>query len=159
MVEVVLSVGDKAPDFRIPDPSGQLKCLKDFAGKWLVLYFYPKDNTPGCTIEAIDFSYLRDDFLKLNAVICGISKDSCASHQKFMDKKSLTIILLSDNDHTVQEAYGVWRMKKFMGRDFMGTIRSTFLIGPDGVIARIWDNVEVADHALSVLEAIKGMGD
>ncbi|MBW2964800.1 thioredoxin-dependent thiol peroxidase [Candidatus Woesearchaeota archaeon] len=150
-----LKQGDAAPDFCIPDSKEKKHCLKDYKGKWIVLYFYPKDSTPGCTLEALDFSAMKDKFAKKNAVILGISKDSCASHQKFIDKQGLTITLLSDEDHKVQEKYGVWRPKKFMGREFLGTVRSTFLIDQKGKVAAVWDEVKVKGHAEEVLEKIK----
>ena len=143
-----------APDFCLPDSAKKDHCLKEYKGKWVVVYFYPKDNTPGCTLEAIDFSRLKAEFIKKKAVILGISKDSCESHQKFVDRQGLTITLLSDADHKVQEKYGIWRPKVFMGREFLGTVRSTFLIDPKGKIARIWDPVSVKGHAKEVLDSI-----
>jgi len=146
-----IKVGDKAPAFCLPDAEGKKHCLKDYKGKYVVLYFYPKDNTPGCTLEAVDFSRFRKEFEGANAVILGVSKDSCESHQKFVDKHKLTITLLSDPDHKMQEMYGVWRPKKFMGREFLGTVRTTMLIDPHGVIIKIWDKVKVKDHVAEVL--------
>lgn len=146
--------GNKAPAFSLKDNTEKIHKLSDYKGKWVVLYFYPKDNTPGCTLEAMDFSALKDKFKKKKAVILGVSKDSCESHQKFIDKKRLTITLLSDPDHKVQEKYGVWRPKKFMGREFLGTVRSTFLIDPNGKIQKIWDNVRTKGHAQAVLDAL-----
>ncbi len=147
--------GSVAPDFCLLDSNKKEHCLNDYKGKYVVLYFYPKDNTPGCTLEAIDFSRLKEDFKKLGAVILGISKDSCESHQKFVDKQGLTITLLSDEDHKVQEKYGVWRPKVFMGREFLGTIRSTFLIDKKGKILKHWDKVSALGHAKDVLEELK----
>ncbi len=148
------TIGQPAPPFTLNDADGNDVTLKDFRGKWIVLYFYPKDNTPGCTIEALDFTRLQNEFAKRNAVILGISKDSCASHKKFIKDKSLTVTLLSDPDAKAQQAFGVWRLKKFMGKEFLGTIRSTFLIAPDGTIARIWDPVTPEGHAQEVLDAL-----
>ncbi len=149
-----LKEGNSAPDFVLKDASGKEVSLKDFKGKWIVLYFYPKDNTPGCTIEALDFTALKKNFEKKNAVILGISKDNCKAHQKFIDGKKLTIMLLSDEDTKVNQKYGVWMLKKFMGREYMGTHRSTFLIDPKGKIAKIWYGVSPDGHAKEVLEAL-----
>lgn len=150
-----LKISQDAPKFTLQDTNENEVKLSDFAGKWIILYFYPRDNTPGCTIEAIDFSALRKDFEKLGAVVLGVSKDSCASHQKFTEKKSLTINLLSDPEVEVQKKYGVWRPKKFMGKEFLGTIRSTFLINPKGIIVKIWDSVKAKGHAEDVLSTLK----
>lgn len=147
--------GQKAPDFTLPDTSENPVKLSDFKGKWIVLYFYPRDNTPGCTIEAIDFSARKEEFKKLNAVVLGVSKDSCASHQKFTEKKDLTINLLSDEDSRIQKLYDVWKPKKMMGREFLGTVRTTFLINPLGNVEKIWNNVKVKGHAEAVLEVLK----
>src|SRR3989344_8700507 len=130
---------NKAPDFTLPNQDEANVCLSEFKGKYVVLYFYPKDNTPGCTIEALDFTRFKKDFEKLNCVVIGISKDDCSSHKKFVGDKNLKITLLSDSDTKVQQKYGVWRMKKFMGREFMGTVRSTFLIDTKGTIVKHWD--------------------
>lgn len=154
MLLSIITIKMRAPPFTLEDASGERHSLKDYLGKWVVLYFYPKDNTPGCTMEALDFSKLKEEFSKKKAVILGVSKDSCASHQKFIDKKGLTITLLSDPDHEVMEKYKVWRPKKFMGREFLGTVRSTFLIDPSGKIVRKWDPVTVKGHAEDVLKAI-----
>lgn len=155
----MVQVGKDALDFRLRDASKVLRSLTDFSGKWVILYFYPKDLTPGCTLEAIDFSGLRDDFSKLGAVVLGVSKDSCESHQRFIDKKALTITLLSDPDSKVQKDYGVWRMKKVLGKEFMGTVRTTILIDPEGVIRNIWDNVKVKNHAQDVLDELIALQD
>ena len=150
----MLKTDQKAPDFTLLSGAEQATKLSDFIGKWVVLYFYPKDNTPGCTLEALAFTGLKKDFAAKNAVVFGISKDSCASHQKFIAKQDLTVELLSDPDSEVQKLYGVWRPKKFMGREFLGTVRSTFLIDPQGKISKIWDNVKAKGHAEEVLKSI-----
>ncbi|MBN2066802.1 MAG: thioredoxin-dependent thiol peroxidase [Candidatus Thermoplasmatota archaeon] len=150
-----LHIGDKAPDFCLKDQDEEEICLKDFKGKNVVLYFYPKDNTPGCSLEAMTFTRFKDDFEKHNTTIIGVSKDSCESHKKFIKNKNLNITLISDSDIKIQKVYGVWRLKKFMGKEFMGTVRSTFLINSTGKISRIWDNVKVKGHVEEVLEAVK----
>jgi len=154
MVTRMSKEGEEAPVFCLKNSDGEDVCLDDFDGKKVVLYFYPKDNTPGCTIEALDFSALKAEFAKKKVVILGVSKDSCESHKKFIDKQDLTISLLSDPDSEVQKSYGVWRPKKFMGREFLGTIRTTFLIGADGVIDKVWDGVNAKGHAEEVLKSI-----
>ncbi len=150
-----LKVGRTAPDFCLKDQDEKDVCLKDFKGKFVVLYFYPKDNTPGCTIEAIDFSKLKQDFSEVNAIVLGISKDSCLSHQKFRKLQNLTVNLLSDPDVVLQKKYGVWKPKKFMGKEFLGTKRTTFLIDTKGKLVQIWSNVSVNGHAEDVLSTIK----
>ncbi|MFN9675783.1 MAG: peroxiredoxin, partial [Microcystis sp.] len=124
-------------------------------GQWLVLYFYPKDNTPGCTAEAIDFTALSPQFQQLNAVILGVSPDSEKSHCRVIEKHNLTIQLLSDTEHQLAEIYQVWGLKKFMGKEYMGIKRSTFLIDPQGNIAYIWSNVKVKAHAEAVLKKLE----
>ena len=152
-----LNVGDKAPDFSVADSYSKPVSLKDFLGKWVVLYFYPKDATPGCTIEANDFTKEVKNFEKLDAVILGVSADSCQSHQKFIDKQNLKIHLLSDPDHKIIKPYGVWQLKKFMGKEFMGIVRSTFLIDPKGKIAHLWPKVSVDGHAAEVKQTLKNL--
>ncbi len=146
----------KAPEFTALTTEEERLSLKDLKGAWVVLYFYPRDNTPGCTIEAEEFTGLIPQFKKLDAEVIGVSKDSCASHQKFVKAKKLKVTLLSDPDSEIQKAYGVWRTKKFMGRSFKGTIRSTFLIDPKGKIAAVWDEVSAKGHAEEVLTTLRG---
>ncbi len=146
-----LNVGDKIPDFVLPNALGNKVSIKNFDNKYFVIYFYPKDDTPGCTIEALDFTKLGKDFARAGAVILGISKDSCESHQKFIDKHKLNVELLSDVNHSVQEMFGVWRKKKFMGREFMGTVRTTFLVDDNHKIVQVWDDVSAKGHANEVL--------
>ena len=149
---MALQVGDKAPDLLGVDQDGKEVRLSDFAGKTLVLYFYPKDNTPGCTAEACS---LRDGFEELRAkgyAVVGVSKDSVKSHQGFIAKQQLPFQLISDADLTIQEAFGVWREKKMAGRTYMGTVRTTFVIGPDGIIERIIDKVNTKDAANQILQ-------
>jgi thioredoxin-dependent peroxiredoxin len=148
-------VGQLAPDFTAKDQNDKTVSKKDFQDCWLILYFYPKDSTPGCTTEAQEFSASIEQFRKLNAAIVGVSPDSVKSHYKFIDKYNLTIQLLSDPEHQIIEAYGGWRLKKFMGKEYMGVVRSTFLISPDGKIAHVWDKVRVKGHVAEVLQELK----
>jgi peroxiredoxin Q/BCP len=152
-----LQVGDAAPNFLAVDNNNNTLSLGDFASNWLILYFYPKDDTPGCTVEANDFTRLQDDFKALNAKILGVSPDSVASHCKFIDKHGLTISLLSDPDHIVAESYAAWGVKKFMGKESIGLIRSTFIIDPTGKIAKTWYSVKTPGHGESVLKALKAL--
>jgi peroxiredoxin Q/BCP len=142
----MVSVGDKAPEFCLPDQDNNKNCLKDYKGKWVILYFYPKDNTSGCTLEAKDFTCALDEFNKLNAIVIGVSPDSIDSHQKFISKQSLNLTLLSDMDHKALEKYGVWQLKKMYGREYYGVVRSTFLIDPKGKIGHVWSKVKVKGH-------------
>jgi peroxiredoxin Q/BCP len=148
------AAGDNAPDFSAPDQNGNTVSLKDFSGKTIVLYFYPKDDTPGCTKEACGF---RDDlsaFTGKNSVIIGVSPDDSKSHKKFVDKYNLPFTLLADPDKKICEAYGVWQEKSMYGRKSMGVVRSTFVIGPDGKIAKAFSNVKVDGHVAKVLDSI-----
>lgn len=139
-------INQKVPAFTLPDQNGKTTSLTDFKGKWVILYFYPKDDTPGCTIEAIDFTKGYDDFKKLNAVILGVSPDDNKSHCKFIDKHKLKITLLSDTEKKMLEAYGVWQEKSMYGRKYMGVARTTVLINPDGKVAAFWEKVSVTGH-------------
>ncbi|ELS02461.1 Peroxiredoxin [Xenococcus sp. PCC 7305] len=150
----LLKIGQKAPNFLAQDQNSQTVSLDDFRDRWLVLYFYPKDDTPGCTVEAIDFTSLQEQFSAAGAAIVGVSPDSEASHCKFIAKHNLEIQLLSDPERKVMEAYHVWRLKKFMGKEYMGVVRSTFLIAPDGNLAHIWNNVRAKGHGEKVLEKL-----
>ena len=149
-----LSVGDPAPDFTLTDKDGNPVSLADFRGRWVVLYFYPRDNTAGCTTEAKDFSALLPAFEKEDATIIGISADSESSHARFSAKHDLTITLLSDPDHKALEAYGVWQKKKMAGREYMGIVRTTFLIDPKGIIREVWTKVKVKAHAEIVHQSL-----
>jgi peroxiredoxin Q/BCP len=152
-----VAAGDKAPDFVLPDDSGGEISLATFAGRKLVLYFYPKDDTSGCTKEAIDFTGLKTEFEKAGAAIVGVSPDSVASHAKFKTKHKLELALASDETKAVLEAYGVWVEKSMYGRKYMGVERTTLLIGPDGKIATAWAKVKVPGHAEAVLAAVKAL--
>jgi len=151
-----LKPGDVAPAFSMPGSgnSGTLS-LTDYAGKYLVLYFYPKDNTPGCTTEAIDFTAQKQAFAKLNADIIGVSRDSVKKHDNFIAKKELGIILGADVEGSVTEDYGVWVEKSMYGKTYMGIQRATFLIGPDGKIVEVWPKVRVKGHVDAVLESLR----
>ena len=149
-----LKIGDKAPEFCLPDAKSKRVCLKDFRGKWLVLYFYPKDNTSGCTKEAVDFTSYVKDFRKMNAAVVGVSPDSVKSHVGFIGKHGLKIILLSDPEHEVLKKYGVWQKKSMYGREYYGVVRTTFVIDPNGRIKQKWEKVKVAGHADAVKDFV-----
>jgi thioredoxin-dependent peroxiredoxin len=153
--DLMIKENIKAPDFTLPSTNGEKQKLKDLLGKYVVIYFYPKDDTPGCTIETNDFNKLLPKFKKLNCEIIGISKDNIKSHDKFREKFKIKFDLLSDEELKVIKKYEVWGKKKFMGKEFMGIIRSTFLIDKKGKIIKVWDNVKVKDHAKEVLETLK----
>ena len=151
------SPGTKAPSFSLPGDGGGTVSLADFAGRKLVLYFYPRADTSGCTKEAIDFSRLRGDFRRANTEIVGVSADPVPALDKFKAKHKLAIALASDEKHRMLEAYGVWQEKSLYGRKFLGIVRTTFLIGPDGRIAKVWPKVSVDGHAAEVLAAAKAL--
>jgi thioredoxin-dependent peroxiredoxin len=150
-----LAAGTKAPDFTLPRDGGGTVSLADFIGKKVVLFFYPKDDTTGCTVESIAFSALREDFAKAGAIIIGMSPDSVKSHDKFVKKHDLSVILASDESKATLEAYGVWQEKSMYGKKYMGVERTTFLINADGTIQTVWDKVKVAGHAEAVLATLK----
>jgi peroxiredoxin Q/BCP len=152
-----LTAGDMAPDFSLPRNGGGTVSLSDLAGKPVILYFYPKDDTSGCTTEAIDFSGLAADFEKLGALVIGVSPDSVKSHDKFSAKHSLSVVLASDEEHKALEGYGVWKEKSMYGKTYMGVERSTFLIDGSGKIAEVWRKVKVAGHAAAVLKATQAL--
>ncbi len=151
-----LKIGDPAPSFACPANGGQTVSLSDFAKRKLVIYFYPKDNTPGCTTEAIDFTAAVKDFDKANTSIVGVSADSVKKHENFIEKHNLGITLLADQGKDMLNAYGVWVQKKMYGREFMGIERATYLIGSDGKIEQIWRKVKVKGHVEAVLAAADG---
>ncbi len=151
---MILPENSIAPDFTLPDETGVEQSLKDYRGKWVVLYFYPKDDTPGCTTEACNF---RDDYSayeKAGVTILGVSKDSPKSHAKFKTKYQLPFSLLADEEHQVAELYGVWGRKKYMGKEYDGMFRTTYLIDPEGKIVKVFENVKPADHSAEVLAAV-----
>lgn len=146
----------KAPNFKLQDQNGNYKTLNDYAGKWLVLYFYPKDDTPGCTTEACNFRDERDAIAEFcNAEIIGISKDSVKKHANFVKKHNLNFTLLSDPTHGIIEAYGAWGLKKFMGREFIGIHRNTYIIDPSGNIVKEFNNVDPKKHASEIIAVLK----
>lgn len=151
----MLEVGQKAPEFCLKNQDEVEICLKDLKGKWVVLYFYPKDNTPGCTTEACDFTNELEEFEKLDAVILGVSPDSCQKHRNFIEKKNLKITLLCDEEKEVLKAYGAWGIKKMYGKEYEGVIRTTYLIDPNGNIAYVWPKVRVKGHVEKVKEKLK----
>ena len=150
----MLSVGTIAPEFTLPDQDGKMHPLSEYKGQKVILYFYPKDNTAGCTKQACNFSELRPQFKEKGAVILGVSKDSVASHKKFQEKYGLAFTLLSDVDRTVIEGYDVWKEKKNYGKVSMGVVRTTYLIDENGVIVKAFDNVKAADNPGQMLEEI-----
>ena len=149
--KITLEKGDEAPAFELENIDGVKINLKDFAGKKVILYFYPKDNTPGCTTEACEFSAAYDDFIADGAVIVGVSPDSVKSHANFAQKQNLKHILLSDPNKEVASLYGVWQVKKNYGKEYLGIVRSTFVIGESGKILKIYKSVKAKDHAAKVL--------
>ena len=152
----MLETETKAPDFALPDQNGEIHKLSDYAGKKVILYFYPKDNTAGCTKQACGFSERYPQFTEKNAVVLGISKDSVASHKKFEEKYGLAFTLLSDTEHKVIEAYDVWKEKKNYGKVYMGIVRTTYLIDENGIIIKTYDKVKAADDPENMLKEING---
>jgi peroxiredoxin Q/BCP len=154
----VIDPGQKAPAFSLPDQEGTIRSLADYAGRPVVLFFYPKDNTSGCTKEACTFQAALSAFDRSKAVVLGMSVLDSASKAKFARKYDLTFPLLADADHAVAEKYGAWQQKSLYGRKYMGIARITYLIGPDGKVAKRWDSVKPAEHAAEVLAAVKALG-
>lgn len=149
-----LKIGETAPGFCLADAEKGQVCLKDHMGSWVILYFYPKDNTKGCTMEALEFTAAEEEFKAKGAVVLGVSPDSPESHAKFKEKNDLSVTLLSDTEKEILASYGVWQKKKMYGREYMGVMRSTYLIDPEGKIAHIWPKVKVAGHADAVMEKL-----
>jgi peroxiredoxin Q/BCP len=154
---VTIGAGQKAPDFSVTKDGGGMVSLADFAGQKLLIYFYPRADTPGCTREAIDFSALKAKFQKAGTAILGVSADAVEAQDKFKKKHKLSIALGSDPTHAMLTAYGVWGKKSMYGKTFMGILRTTYLIGPDGRIAKVWENVKVPGHAEAVLAAAQAL--
>lgn len=152
---MALSIGTQAPDFELPDDQGVIHRLSDYRGKVIVLYFYPKDDTPGCTTEACGFRDQYDEYQKIGVPVIGVSPDSSRSHLKFKEKHNLPFILLADEGHKVCESYGVWGRKKMMGREYDGVFRTTFIVGKDQKIARVFENVKPDGHSQQILDALR----
>jgi len=150
----MLEVGNKAPEFCLPNQDDVEICSRDLKGKWIILYFYPKDNTPGCTTEACEFTEAEPQFDDLNAIILGVSADSTKKHRNFIEKKELGITLLSDESTEMMQEYGVWKLKKNYGKEYMGIVRTTFIIDPEGTIQAVWNNVRVKEHVAKVEEKL-----
>jgi len=150
----MLEVGNKAPEFCLPNQDDVEICSRDLKGKWIVLYFYPKDNTPGCTTEACEFTEAEPQFDDLNAIILGVSADSTKKHRNFIEKQELGITLLSDESTEMMQEFGVWQMKKNYGREYMGIVRTTFIIDPKGTIQAVWNNVRVKEHVAKVQQKL-----
>lgn len=154
---MILTKGSKAPNFSLPDQNGKLTSLSEFLGKWVLLYFYPRDLTPGCTTEACSIRDLWDEFKKFNAIVLGVSTDSVKSHKKFETVHKLPFTILADEEKEVVKKYGVWGQKKFIGKTFDGTFRTSFLINPNGDIEKVYENVKPAEHATAVLADLKSL--
>jgi len=150
----MLELGDAVPAFCLPNQDEEEICFRDIKGRWAVIYFYPKDNTPGCTTEACDFTEALPDFNGMEAIILGVSPDSPKKHRNFIEKKELKITLLADEDKSLCKSFGMWQLKKFMGKEYMGVVRSTFLINPNGEIAYKWEKVRVKNHVAEVKEKL-----
>jgi len=151
----MIEVGEKAPEFCLSNQDEVQICLRDLKGQWIVLYFYPKDNTPGCTTEACEFTESQDEFSNLDAMIIGVSPDSPKKHRNFIEKHKLGITLLADEEKDMLQEYGVWQMKKNYGKEYMGVVRSTYIINPKGEIAALWTKVRVKNHVDTVREKLK----
>jgi len=151
----MINLDEKAPEFCLPNQDDIEICLRDLKGKWIVLYFYPRDNTPGCTTEACEFTEAAPDFSELDAIIIGVSADSTKKHRNFIEKKDLGITLLSDEDTSMMQEYGVWQLKKNYGKEYMGIVRTTFIIDPEGVVKAVFNKVRVKEHVAKVQEELK----
>ena len=151
----MIQIGQEAPAFCALNQDDIEISLRDIKGHWLVLYFYPKDLTSGCTTQACDFTREKEEFDNMDAVVFGVSPDDTSKHRKFIEKKNLDLTLLSDTDKKMCEDYGVWRLKKFMGKEYMGVVRSTFIINPDNIIVAFWENVKVKNHIEEVKTKLK----
>ena len=151
----MIKIDEKAPEFCLPNQDDIEICLRDLKGKWIVLYFYPKDNTPGCTTEACEFTEALPNFNDLDAIIIGVSADSTKKHRNFIEKHSLSITLLSDESTDMMQEYGVWQLKKNFGKEYMGIVRTTFIINPDGIIKAVFDKVRVKEHVEKVQQTLQ----
>ncbi|MEA2100730.1 MAG: peroxiredoxin [Campylobacterota bacterium] len=146
----MIQINEKAPEFCLPNQDDIEICLRDVLGKWIVLYFYPRDNTPGCTTEACEFTEAAPDFSELDAIILGVSADSTKKHRNFIEKKELGITLLSDESTEMMQKYGVWQLKKNYGKEYMGIVRTTLIINPEGVVKALFEKVRVKEHVAKV---------
>ncbi len=146
----MIKINDKAPAFCLPNQDDIEICLRDVLGKWIVLYFYPRDNTPGCTTEACEFTEAAPDFSELDAIILGVSADSTKKHRNFIEKKDIGITLLSDESTDMMQEYGVWQLKKNYGKEYMGIVRTTLIINPDGIVKGLFEKVRVKEHVAKV---------
>jgi len=155
----MIQIDQQAPDFCLPNQDDIEICLRDLKGKWIVLYFYPRDNTPGCTTEACEFTQAAPDFSDLDAIILGVSADSTKKHRNFIEKKELGITLLSDEETTMMQKYGVWQLKKNYGKEYMGIVRSTYIIDPNGIVKAVWEKVKVKEHVTKVQEKLQELRD
>lgn len=151
----MLGIAQKAPEFCLPNQDDVEICSRDLKGKWIVLYFYPRDNTPGCTTEACEFTEAAPDFSDLDAIILGVSADSTKKHRNFIEKKELGITLLSDESTEMMQEYGVWQLKKNYGKEYMGIVRTTLIINPEGIIKAIFEKVRVKEHVVKVQETLQ----
>ncbi len=151
----MLEIGNVVENFCLPNQDEEEICFRDIKGRWIVLYFYPKDNTPGCTTEACDFTDNLENFDELSSIILGVSPDSPKKHRNFINKKNLKITLLADEDKELAKQFGIWRPKKLFGREYLGVVRSTFIINPNGVVAYKWEKVKVKGHVEEVKEKLK----
>ena len=153
----MIKIDDKAPEFCLPNQDDVEICLRDLKGKWVVLYFYPRDNTPGCTTEACEFTEAAPDFSNLDAIILGVSADSTKKHRNFIEKKDLGITLLSDESTDMMQEYGVWQLKKNYGKEYMGIVRTTLIINPDGIVKAVFPKVRVKEHVAKVKEELENL--
>jgi peroxiredoxin Q/BCP len=151
----MLEVGDAIPAFCLANQDEEEICFRDIKGRWAVIYFYPRDNTPGCTTEACDFTEALPNFTNLGAIVLGVSPDTPRKHRNFIEKKELNITLLADEERSLCKDFGVWQLKKNYGKEYMGVVRSTFLIAPDGTLAYKWEKVRVKEHVKAVQEKLE----
>lgn len=154
---ILIKIDDKAPEFCLPNQDDVEICMRDLKGKWIVLYFYPRDNTPGCTTEACEFTEAAPDFSDLDAIIIGVSADSTKKHRNFIEKQNLGITLLSDESTDMMQEYGVWQMKKNYGKEYMGIVRTTLIINPEGIVKAVFEKVRVKEHVAKVKAELESL--
>jgi peroxiredoxin Q/BCP len=153
----MIKINEKAPEFCLPNQDDVEMCMRDLKGKWIVLYFYPRDNTPGCTTEACEFTESVPSFSELEAIIIGVSADTTKKHRNFIEKHDLGITLLSDESTDMMQEYGVWQLKKNYGKEYMGIVRTTFIINHDGIVKAVFEKVRVKEHVIKVQEELKAL--